>query len=204
MGDVHYMISEAAKKVSVEPHVLRYWEEELALPIGRTEMGHRYYTEENIQLFNCIKQLKEQGILLRELKTLIPDMLKIKQELQLTKEAQQKMLSPREPEPAAPAPAHSEKEPEPAVHTDTLSESALREILTGALSENNKVLEQNVSRIISANVIQEMDILLRAKEQQEEERFRRLDSLIRQQQTLRKETAQPHRLRQLAGFFSAN
>lgn len=204
MGDVHYMISEAAKKVSVEPHVLRYWEEELALPIGRTEMGHRYYTEENIQLFNCIKQLKEQGILLRELKTLIPDMLKIKQELQLKKEAQQKTLSPREPEPAAPAPVHSEKEPEPAVHTDTLSESALREILTYALSENNKVLEQNVSRIISANVIQEMDILLRAKEQQEEERFRRLDSLIRQQQTLRKETAQPHRLRQLAGLFSAN
>ena len=107
MGDVHYMISEAAKKVSVEPHVLRYWEEELALPIGRTEMGHRYYTEENIQLFNCIKQLKEQGILLRELKTLIPDMLKIKQELQLKKEAQQKTLSPREPEPAAPAPVHS-------------------------------------------------------------------------------------------------
>ena len=39
MGDVHYMISEAAKHVGVESHVLRYWEEELDLPIGRTEMG---------------------------------------------------------------------------------------------------------------------------------------------------------------------
>ena len=29
MGDVHYMISEAAKHVGVESHVLRYWEEEL-------------------------------------------------------------------------------------------------------------------------------------------------------------------------------
>ena len=37
MGDVHYMISEAAKHVGVESHVLRYWEEELDLPIGRTE-----------------------------------------------------------------------------------------------------------------------------------------------------------------------
>ena len=36
MGDVHYMISEAAKHVGVESHVLRYWEEELDLPIGRT------------------------------------------------------------------------------------------------------------------------------------------------------------------------
>ena len=25
MGDVHYMISEAAKHVGVESHVLRYW-----------------------------------------------------------------------------------------------------------------------------------------------------------------------------------
>ena len=66
MGEVHYMISEAAKRVCVETHVLRYWEEELELSIGRTEMGHRYYTEENIQLFNCIKELKEQGILLKD------------------------------------------------------------------------------------------------------------------------------------------
>ncbi len=29
MGEVRFMISEAAKKVHVESHVLRYWEEEL-------------------------------------------------------------------------------------------------------------------------------------------------------------------------------
>ena len=61
MGDVHYMISEAAKHVGVESHVLRYWEEELDLPIGRTEMGHRHYTEEDIQLFSCIKELTPEG-----------------------------------------------------------------------------------------------------------------------------------------------
>ena len=78
MGDVHYMISEAAKHVGVESHVLRYWEEELDLPIGRTEMGHRHYTEEDIQLFSCIKELKEQGLLLKEIKQLLPDMLRTK------------------------------------------------------------------------------------------------------------------------------
>ena len=78
MGEVRYMISEAAKRVNVETHVLRYWEEELELPIGRTEMGHRYYTEENLQLFRCIKELKEQGMFLKDLKDLIPDMLRLK------------------------------------------------------------------------------------------------------------------------------
>ena len=66
MGEVHYMISEAAKRVGVEAHVLRYWEEELDLPIGRTEMGHRYYTEDDIRLFHCSKDLKEPSMQLRE------------------------------------------------------------------------------------------------------------------------------------------
>ena len=68
MGEVRFMISEAAKQVDVESHVLRYWEEELGLKIGRTEMGHRYYTDDDIQLFRCIKKLKDEGMLLRELK----------------------------------------------------------------------------------------------------------------------------------------
>ena len=65
MGEARFMISEAAKKVQVESHVLRYWEEELHIPIGRTEMGHRYYTQDDIQLFCCIKKLKNEGVLLR-------------------------------------------------------------------------------------------------------------------------------------------
>ena len=66
--------SDLAKKVHVESHVLRYWEEELGLSIGRTEMGHRYYTEDDIQLFCCIKRLKDEGMLLRDLKLLIPQL----------------------------------------------------------------------------------------------------------------------------------
>ena len=45
MEEKHYMISDAAKMVDVESHVLRYWEEELKIDIPRNEMGHRYYTD---------------------------------------------------------------------------------------------------------------------------------------------------------------
>ena len=55
MDEKRYLISDAAKVVQAEPHVLRYWEEELELPIQRTELGHRYYTEEDIQTFQNIK-----------------------------------------------------------------------------------------------------------------------------------------------------
>ena len=158
MGEVRYMISEASKRVNVEAHVLRHWEEELGLSIGRTEMGHRYYTEEDIRLFNCIKELKEQGISLKELKELIPEIQKTKAKLK----AQPK-----------------------------LSELQL------ALLENNQILQ----KAITQSVIQEMGYLLIAQEQQEEERYKKLDSLIRQQQNYRKEYARSTPLRQLKRIF---
>ena len=55
MDTKRYMISDAARLVDVEAHVLRYWEDELELPISRNEMGHRYYTEDNIQMFHFRK-----------------------------------------------------------------------------------------------------------------------------------------------------
>lgn len=70
---MNYLISEAAKKVEVESHVLRYWEEELALPIKRNELGHRYYTTEDIERFIWIKNLKEQGLQLKAIRLLLKD-----------------------------------------------------------------------------------------------------------------------------------
>ena len=61
MDKQRYMISDAAALVNVESHVLRYWEEELELTVPRNEMGHRYYTKENIEQFMKIKEWKEQG-----------------------------------------------------------------------------------------------------------------------------------------------
>ena len=162
MGEVHYMISEASKRVSVETHVLRYWEEELELTIGRTEMGHRYYTEEDVQLFQCIKELKEQGMLLKDLKSLIPDILQVKKQRAAKRESEKPTEAP------------------------VKSESKLGK-LQEALLENNKILEASISLAVSQAVIQEMDFLLQAKDRQEEERYQKLDHLIRQQQLQRKE-----------------
>lgn len=66
-----YYISEAAQKVQVESHVLRYWEEELELPIPRNEMGHRCYSREMIEQLQEIKALKEQGLQLKAIKAII-------------------------------------------------------------------------------------------------------------------------------------
>ncbi len=65
------LISDAAKKVNVEAHVLRYWEEELGLPIKRNELGHRYYTEEDVKRFQEVKSLKEHGLQLKAIRLIM-------------------------------------------------------------------------------------------------------------------------------------
>ena len=68
-----FLISETAKLVGVESHVLRYWEEELKLPIRRNDLGHRYYTKEDVDQFREIKKLKEQGLQLKAIRTVLTD-----------------------------------------------------------------------------------------------------------------------------------
>ena len=193
MGEVHYMISEAAKRVNVETHVLRYWEEELSLSIGRTEMGHRYYTEDDIQLFCCIKELKELGIQLKELKGLIPDMLRTRDKLKLQKE-------PKED----PTVSNSVSEEQLDMASNASLEKIqlqIEEIFQHAMLENNKILEESVSQSISQAIIKEMNYLFQAQDRQEEDRYKKLDHLIRQQQTYRKESARSAPIRKLRKLF---
>lgn len=69
----YLLISDAAKEVKVESHVLRYWEEELRLPIKRNELGHRYYTQEDVDRFKQIKAMKERGLQLKAIKMILKD-----------------------------------------------------------------------------------------------------------------------------------
>ncbi len=219
MGEVRFMISEAAKQVDVESHVLRYWEEELGLKIGRTEMGHRYYTNDDIRLFRCIKKLKDEGMLLRELKPLIPELretrLKIRsggarekaQEPALSEPQVTALPSARTAAPSASLPdAPSDRSESGDVMISLKNVEQLRalvgDVFREALSENNTVLKKDISSTVTTDVVHEMDFLLQAKERQQEEHFRRLDSLIRQQQATRKESAKGSAIMRLRKIFT--
>ena len=233
MGEVRFMISEAAKKVHVESHVLRYWEEELGLSIGRTEMGHRYYTEDDIQLFCCIKRLKDEGMLLRDLKLLIPQLNETRNRLRqadkvsekATAKSAVKALADAVAKPvtnaAAPAgtnpvstPDSVEKSsaalPSAAVTPDEIItrtqleqvRSLLGDVLSEVVTDNNSTLTDQISKTVTSDILREMDDLFQAKERREEEHFRKLDSLIRQQQANRRESAKGNAVIRLKKIFT--
>lgn len=224
MGEVHYMISEAAKRVGVEAHVLRYWEEELDLPIGRTEMGHRYYTEDDIRLFHCIKDLKEQSMQLRELKTVIPELKKAREqkkkklpemeERENNRVRQAVRQGPEERSIETPKRDIREQREEQkrgqivkaqpeVVDTDKFLQvqNFIGEALQKVIAENNTKLAQEVSHTVTKNVLGEMETLFHMKEQKEEEHYRKLDSLIRQQQQIRRESVKASPVGKLRKLF---
>ncbi|MBS5400116.1 MAG: MerR family transcriptional regulator [Lachnospiraceae bacterium] len=205
MGEVRFMISEAAKQVDVESHVLRYWEEELDLKIGRTEMGHRYYTNDDIQLFRCIKKLKDEGMLLRELKPLIPELKETRLKIKSGRPSGEVTVPASSPVPSPVSSAASNSESGdvmiPLKNVEQMR-ALVGDVFREALSENNTVLKKDISSTVTADVVHEMDFLLQAKERQQEEHFRRLDSLIRQQQATRKESAKGGAIMRLRKIFT--
>ena len=206
MGEVRFMISEAAKQVHVEAHVLRYWEDELELNIPRNEMGHRYYTKENIAEFQRIKELKEQGYQLKAIRMIVHN-----GPIEgLTAEAPipvgQAPLSagaaaaiPQPVQPVAAQPAAVAQPVQPAApqqlpvkttaespqsilnNTDKMAQftELMTEIVGKALAANNEELGQSISEEVGKQVIKEMNYLMREREEAEEDRFRRLDAAIR-------------------------
>lgn len=175
MDSIRYMISDAANLVNVESHVLRYWEEELDLNIPRNEMGHRYYTEENIKEFMKIKEWKEQGYQLKAIRILVQE------------ERMKKMAGTKnEPHTQMVASQPVQKEELSNYHcsnSDKLEQftNMMTAIVRGALEENNQALGREVGRQVEDKVIKEMNYLMREQEEAQEEHFRKLDAAIRAQ-----------------------
>lgn len=209
MQEVRYMISDTARKVDVEAHVLRYWEEELEIPIARNEMGHRYYTPDDIILLKNVKTLKEQGFQLRAIKLLLPQLkdskntgieqfFALREELNFQVSAMgQEVLSKEKSDNVAKMDSNSPKSENQlvtnkvsmtAVHNNekvVQFQNILRSAITEALTENNYALEERVGD----KVIKHVDYMLRVNEEKDDERFKKLDEAIRSKQKMRKEVA---------------
>lgn len=169
----YLMISDAAKEVQVESHVLRYWEEELHLPIRRNELGHRYYTEGDVELFKQIKSMKEGGLQLKAIKMILKDgkldVMLPEEENMVSEEIGDSMaiqvIGARDAERSTLArQTDDDMRDEKAKRLQWLLQQLIRE----TLQENNREL----CREIKESVVKELDYQFRAQEEREEERDR--------------------------------
>lgn len=192
-----YLISDAAKQVQVESHVLRYWEDELELPIRRNEMGHRFYTEGDIARFREIKELKEQGLQLKAIRNILHkgkisvfagEENKVGIEEKSVREEEMKrhvvMVNKGEFMPIT-----EESKEAKSLRLQQLLQNMIREAVR---SNNREVCEE-----IKETMLKELDYQFRIQEEREEERdaarvsrqeehYRQIDELIRSRNKGRK------------------
>lgn len=196
MGN-YLFISDAAKEVKVESHVLRYWEEELHLPIKRNELGHRYYTEEDVERFKQIKGMKERGLQLKAIKMILKDgkLDVLPNEDTRQTAAQAELLDKpevRADEQKSELPINivdrrdCEIEPENKESKAKRLQWLLQQLIRETLQENNS----DLCREIRESVLKELDYQFRMQEEREEardkmlaerdeEHYKKMDELIR-------------------------
>jgi len=188
---VRYMISDAADMVHVETHVLRYWEEELELAIPRNEMGHRYYTRENIKEFQRIKELKDQGYQLKAIRMILHTGKMDLSENEEIKEDVSKgwYVNTMDDFNSQELPIQRSVA-KPRIHAQETSSltpeermSQFRELMSDivgqAISQNNEALSEQIGKDVQERVLKEMNYLMREQDEAQEERYRKLDAAIR-------------------------
>ena len=163
MDEVHYLISDASKKVDVEAHVLRYWEDELGLEIPRNEMGHRYYTDLHIRLFKQVKNLKEKGYQLKAIKHALDEVLKKDSwDAQLTDEILERdmnaALQEFKEEAAEGGTSLAQVKGSSMTSEEKMEQfqQIMNLIIGRALEVNNEKLSQDVSALVSERVAKEL------------------------------------------------
>jgi DNA-binding transcriptional MerR regulator len=182
---VRYMISDAANIAGVESHVLRYWEDELELDIPRNEMGHRYYTKENIQQFQRIKELKEQGYQLKSIRMILHnngvDPQTVTKEEPPAAAKEERPVVTGERRPAVTGEGHP-AEPEKGLSAEERMaqfRELMSDIVGRAIAQNNEELSQSIGVEVQERVLKEMNYLMREQEDAAEERYKKLDAVIR-------------------------
>ena len=189
MGEKRYIISDASKMLKVESHVLRYWEEELEIKIPRNEMGHRYYTEGNIESLRKVRDLKKQGYSLKAIKNMVNPKKATREnkESNGVENCYQEVPETMSGSVQSVVQNMTQSNGQNAESTGLKLEqfqNLMNKVVSKALKESTTNLGKELSDNVSENVLKGMNYMMRVQDEKEEERYRKLDELMRNKQKL--------------------
>lgn len=208
MKEDYYLIKEAAAKVGVESHVLRYWEDELKMDIHRNEMGHRYYTTKDIEVLSKVRELKDKGLQLKAIrnylemrrKQLVSPAKKNKKE-KVTATARDEVMGIVED---AVKDSDISYERAETTRTDIVAvkqnmltneekmeqfQQIMNRILSNAVRENNDLIGKSAGEHAANAVVNQLSGMTKEQEARAEERYKKLDLTLREIQKARLEAA---------------
>ncbi len=194
MYESRYLISDAADEINVDIQVLKHWEEEL--DIQREDMSDGYYSDGDINQLRSVRDLVDKGFQLRAIKLLLPRMDKVEgldedRLMELRTKLNEALGIDEETTELTQVISTGQPSDNGLIENSRMNRfrDIMGSIMQDVLIENNDRLTEDLTKAVKYSVIKEIDYLFRTKEEQEEERYRKFDRLIRDMQQSRQQAA---------------
>lgn len=189
--DKEYLsVKDVAEMLDTEAYVLRFYEKELHLDIRRNVKGHRVYSLEDVEMFKKIQDLREKGLQLKAIETIVHD-----GGSEEAKETYEQLSSIAVLPGATPIPTAQDLAKVDITDTDDEKvkrfSSMMKDVFKQALTEYNVVAEEKIHDAIRQEVELAVDekvgALTKEQTQKNEEYYKKLDETMREVQKMRRE-----------------
>lgn len=163
------------------------------MEIHRNEMGHRYYTEKDIEILSKVRDLKNKGLQLKAIRNYLE--MRKKQIAREEKNNQKSLVRAEEKE--TDIAGKSDTAAIVPVKRNNLSneekmeqfQQIMNRILSTAIQENNELIGKTAGEHAATAVVTQISGMTKEQEARAEERYQKLDQTLREIQRARMEAA---------------
>lgn len=200
-------VKDVAEMLDTEAYVLRFYEKELNLEIRRNSKGHRVYTLEDVEMFRKIQEMREKGLQLKAIETIVHDS---NEEVKDTYEQLSSInLSPMAPQaPGQPQLAEvdiTDVEDEKVKQFSCLMKEMLKQALMECNEQSKVELKETIKQEVNTAVEEKVMEIQEAQDAKNEEYYKKLDETMREVQRMRKEMSEAKiesKKKEKSSFFS--
>lgn len=155
MHSKKYTISEVANILDYETHVLRFYENEFEIEVPRNKSNRRQYTNKEIEIFQYVKSLKDQGYNNNQIKQILKSPTLEENEDSTTLSLQDKNALTR-------IDSNEVAIREVAMHLETLNDSLFSNF--SRINENIQSLSTTISELKNEHFMEEKEVLISENE----------------------------------------
>ena len=183
-------VKDVAEMLETEAYVLRFYEKELNLDIRRNSKGHRVYTLEDVEMFRKIQDMREQGLQLKAIETIVHD------SSGETRETYEQLSSITL---SAVAPVKNNEvvevditsaEDEKVKQFSYLMKDMLKQALMECNQQSKIEIQETIKKEVDTAVEEKVSKYQEAQDEKNEEYYRKLDETMREVQKMRKEMSE--------------
>lgn len=183
-------VKDVAEMLGTEAYVLRFYEKELNLDIRRNSKGHRVYTLDDVEVFRKVQDMREQGLQLKAIETIVHD------SSGEAKETYEQLSGINMP-PMVPAKAEeagrvdiTRADDEKVKQFSYLVKDMLKEALVEYNGQSEALMKETIRKEVGDVIEERVNRLQEEQDAKNEEYYRKLDETMREVQKIRREMSE--------------